>query len=95
VLALTSTLFIFAPVYAGDAEKNYSAFFVIPDLLIYRPIGLAVTGVGLFVAMSPLTALAQNSSPHNAFKKMSDILIMVPSEYTFARPAGNSSLTDF
>ena len=97
VLTLISTISISAPVYAEDTEKDYSPFFVFPDILIYRPVGLAVTalGAGLFVATSPFTAFAQISPPHNAFEKASNILIMVPGRYTFARPVGNMSLTGF
>lgn len=97
VLAIMSALFLSAPVNAGDTEENHSPFFVIPDILIYRPIGIAVTAVGaaLFVATSPLTAIAQISPPHDAFEQMSDILIMAPGRYTFQRPAGNLSLTDY
>lgn len=96
VLAIVTILFISAPVYAKDVEKNYSPLFVIPDLLIYRPVGVAITAVGtaLFVATSPFTALAQISPPHNAFEKMSDILIMAPGKYTFSRSAGNMSVLD-
>ncbi|MCK5191582.1 MAG: hypothetical protein KAR12_16170 [Methylococcales bacterium] len=97
VLALISTISISAPVYAEDAKENYSPFFVIPDILIYRPIGIAVTvvGAGLFAAMSPLTALAQISPPHDAFEITSNILIMGPVKYTFARPVGNISTSGF
>lgn len=97
VLALIPALFLSAPAYAEYLDKNHSTFFVIPDILIYRPIGIAVTavGVGLFVATSPLTAIAQISPPHDAFEKMSDILIKAPGRYTFSRPAGNLSLTDY
>ncbi len=97
VLSLTATLFVSASVFAEETKDNYSSFFVIPDILIYRPVGIAVTaaGAGLFVALSPLTAIAQISPPNNAFEKMSDILIMAPGRYTFSRPAGNLSLTDY
>jgi len=78
---------------AEQPEKNYSPLFVIPDILIYRPVGIAVTaaGAGLFAAISPLTALAQISPPHNAFEKTSNILIMAPARYTFDRPVGDMS----
>lgn len=91
IVTLILPLFFSTSAYARDVEENYSALFVIPDLLIYRPVGVAITAVGaaLFVATSPFTALAQISPPHNAFEKMSDILIMAPGKYTFSRPAGN------
>lgn len=97
VLTLISTISISTPVYAKNVEENYSPFFVIPDILIYRPLGVAATavGAGLFVLISPFTALAQISSPHDAFEKTSNILIMGPGRYTFARPVGNMALTGF
>ncbi len=93
LMILISTISISAPVNAEGVEKNYSPLFVIPDILIYRPIGIAVSvvGVGLFAAISPFTALAQISPPHNAFKKVSNILIMQPVSYTFNRPVGEMS----
>ena len=76
---------------AEAQNKAYSPLFVLPDILIYRPVGIAVTlaGVGLFTAISPLTAIAQISPPHDAFEKTADILIMGPARYTFDRPVGN------
>ncbi len=96
-LALISTLFISAPVYAEDIEESYSPFFVIPDVLIYRPVGAVVTalGAGLFVATSPFTALAQIAPPHDAFEQMSDILIMGPANFTFQRPVGYMAVTRY
>ncbi|MCF6252716.1 MAG: hypothetical protein L3J75_15830 [Methylococcaceae bacterium] len=93
ILFLISTSLGSNQAFAKDNAKNYSTLFVIPDILIYRPIGLAVTavGVGVFAALSPFTALAQISPPHNAFEKTSDILIMGPGRFTFARPVGDMS----
>lgn len=67
--------------------------FVILDVLLYRPVGLAVTiiGTGLFVGMSPLTALASIPEPHDAFAKTSKILVLAPAAYTFIRPLGDRS----
>ena len=91
------TITFSGPSYAEDVEKNYSPLFVIPDILIYRPVGLAVTAVGacLFAAISPFTALAQISPPHNAFKKAADVLIMGPANYTFNRPVGDMYVTRY
>ena len=92
-MLLISTMPISTSVEAEEIEKNYSVAFVIPDILIYRPIGVAVTTVGaaIFAAISPFTALAQISPPHNAFEKTSNILIKVPVQYTFKRPVGDMS----
>jgi hypothetical protein len=68
-----------------------TGFFVILDVLFYRPVGLAVTliGTGVFIGMSPLTALASIPAPHDAFAKTSNILILAPAAYTFIRPVGD------
>jgi hypothetical protein len=70
-----------------------TGFFVILDVLFYRPVGLAVTliGTGVFIGMSPLTALASIPAPHDAFAKTSNILILAPAAYTFIRPVGDRS----
>jgi len=100
-LTLLFTVSLFSPAYAEETEieanEHYSPFFVIPDILIYRPVGLAFTVIGsaLFVAISPLTAFANISPPHDAFEKTKDILIMAPASYTFFRPVGNMSVTDY
>ena len=65
--------------------------FVLLDVLIYRPVGLVATLVGtaVFVGVSPLTALASIPEPHDAFAKISNILILFPGAYTFVRPLGD------
>ncbi len=65
--------------------------FVILDVLFYRPVGLVVTviGTGVFIGLSPLTALASIPEPHDAFNKTSKILILAPAAYTFIRPLGD------
>lgn len=67
--------------------------FVIWDVLFYRPVGLIATviGTGLFIGVSPLTALASIPEPHDAFAKTSNILILSPAAYTFVRPLGDRS----
>jgi hypothetical protein len=67
--------------------------FVLLDVILYRPIGLIATvvGTGMFVGISPLTALASIPEPHNAFAKTADILIFSPIAYTFIRPVGDRS----
>jgi hypothetical protein len=65
--------------------------FVILDVLLYRPVGLAVTviGTGAFIGLSPLTAFASIPEPHDAFAKTAKILILSPAAYTFIRPLGD------
>jgi len=65
--------------------------FVILDVLLYRPVGFAVTvtGTAAFIGISPLTALASIPEPHDAFAKTAKILILAPGAYTFIRPVGD------
>jgi hypothetical protein len=65
--------------------------FVLLDVILYRPVGLAATiiGTGVFIGISPLTALASIPAPHDAFVKTGKILIFMPADYTFVRPLGN------
>jgi hypothetical protein len=67
--------------------------FVMMDVLFYRPVGLIATviGTGVYIGISPLTALASIPEPHDAFVKTSKILILSPANYTFVRPLGDRS----
>ncbi len=67
--------------------------FVILDILFYRPVGLVATviGTGVFIGISPFTALASIPAPHDAFTKTGKILILSPAAYTFVRPVGDRS----
>lgn len=77
------------PVEPANVE-GYNPYFVPFDLLIFRPLGLAATiaGTALFVVMSPITALSAIAPPHDAFERVADVFIIVPSTYTFLRPMG-------
>jgi hypothetical protein len=81
------------PAYRLRPFKADPAFTLL-DILIYRPIGLAATlaGMGLFVGISPLTALASIPRPHDAFPQAFDILVNTPAAYTFVRPLGDRSI---
>jgi len=65
--------------------------FVMLDVLLYRPVGLIATviGTGVYIGISPLTALASIPEPHDAFVKTGKILILSPANYTFVRPLGD------
>jgi hypothetical protein len=65
--------------------------FVMMDVLFYRPVGLIATvvGTGLYVGISPFTALASIPEPHDAFVKTGKILVLSPANYTFVRPLGD------
>ena len=75
------------PVEASDPG------FVLLDVLLYRPLGFAVTviGTGVFIGISPLTAFASIPYPHDAFIKTGNILVLAPGAYTFIRPVGDRS----
>ena len=84
-------------IYDTANRYNDNPAFKFLDILIYRPIGLAATlaGTGLFVGLSPLTALASIPRPHNAFEETYKILIRIPGAYTFIRPVGDTSLPSY
>ncbi|MGR9085983.1 MAG: hypothetical protein ACU841_02790 [Gammaproteobacteria bacterium] len=75
---------------AAAIESPYVSGGYIVDIMIYRPLGLVTTVVGtaLYIGISPLTALAAISPPHDAFAKAADVLIMKPAGFTFNRPLG-------
>lgn len=78
--------------HSQDVEEVQPGF-VLLDVLLYRPLGLAATiiGTGLYIGISPLTAFASIPEPHDAFVKTSKILILLPANYTFVRPLGDRS----
>ena len=87
---LLSIMFCTAVAHSQSVEETDPGF-VLLDVLLYRPVGFAVTiiGAGAFIGLSPLTALASIPAPHDAFLKTSKILILAPGAYTFIRPLGN------
>jgi hypothetical protein len=72
----------------AHAQNEQPPVVALIDVILYRPLGLVATVVGsaAFVAISPLTAFAAISPPHDAFEKTADLLIMKPAKYTFDRP---------
>lgn len=90
-LIIMLTLICFAPIAHSEGVEQSDPGFVILDVLVYRPLGVAVTvlGTSLFIAMSPLTALASIPEPHDAFEKTSRVLVLTPATDTFVRPLGN------
>lgn len=72
----------------AHAQNEQPSVVALIDVILYRPLGLVATVVGsaAFVAISPLTAFAAISPPHDAFEKTADLLIMKPAKYTFDRP---------
>lgn len=78
------------PGFAGNHQVESDGYDVMVDLLL-RPVGLAATliGAGIFVGVSPLTALATIPEPHDAFEKLADIIVCKPANWTFFRPTGD------
>jgi hypothetical protein len=87
---LLSVMCCSAVAHSQGVEKTDPGF-VLLDVLLYRPVGLVATVIGtaVFVGVSPLIALASIPEPHDAFAKISEILILAPGAYTFVRPIGD------
>ncbi len=91
------SLYILLSVISGSAIAQPQSIdktgpgFILLDILLYRPVGLVATVVGsvVFVGVSPLIGLASIPEPHDAFAKMSEILVLAPGAYTFVRPIGD------
>lgn len=75
---------------SANAAETMDAGTNIIDIIIYRPIGFVATvaGAGLFIGISPLTAFAAISPPHDAFERAAKILVLAPAKFTFDRPMG-------
>lgn len=86
---LLTGLLMFMAISAHADEVRTDAFLV--DVILGRPAGLVATvcGSALFVAISPLTALATIPSPHDAFDIAANKLILTPANFTFKRPIGD------
>lgn len=86
-LSLALLISLSSNAYAHDIVSLTDVY---ADVLIYRPIGLAMTvaGAALFAAMSPMLAIANLSSSNDAFTDAKDSLIMTPYNFTFNRPLG-------
>ena len=87
---LISVISFSVPAFAEPEAKKYNPLFALVDVVILRPMGLCATilGSALFVGLSPITALAQITPPHDAFDQMGHILVMTPVDFTFSRPIG-------
>lgn len=89
ILILAIIMFAMTNTAQAKEEQLSSAVYLV-DVILYRPFGLVatLTGAAVFVAISPLTALAAISHPHDAFEKTSNLLIVQPAKFTFDRPLG-------
>lgn len=90
IKVLVLVVIMLAAINTAHAESQQPSGVYLIDIILYRPLGLiaTVTGSAVFVAISPLTALAAISPPHDAFGKTANLLIMKPAKYTFDRPLG-------
>lgn len=82
------------PHHRNDAGlRTYTAdgATALAEELLFRPLGLVtlICGTGLYVGMSPFTALASIPYPHDAFQKTAELLIIKPAEFTLERPLGD------
>ena len=79
--------------YGYGRGRNLGAPGIVADLLLLRPVGLAMTvgGVGLLMATSPFTGIASFAPPHDAFQRASHALVIGPAGFTFNRPLGEYS----
>lgn len=63
---------------------------VLADIILLRPVGvaLAAAGTALFVATTPLIAIADIAPPHDAFARAGTIMVLGPAGFAFNRPLG-------
>jgi len=79
--------------YGYGRGRNLGFLGVLADLILLRPVGLAMTvgGAGLLVATSPFTGIASIAPPHDAFVRAGNALVVGPAGFTFNRPLGEFS----
>ena len=63
---------------------------VLADIILLRPVGvaLAAAGTALFIATTPLIAIADIAPPHDAFARAGTIMVLGPAGFAFNRPLG-------
>jgi hypothetical protein len=88
-IILSAATFCCAIAHSQNVEEINPGYILL-DIVLYRPAGFVVTviGAGVFIGVSPLTALSSIPAPHDAFVKTGNILVMAPGAYTFVRPLG-------
>ncbi|MFZ2171457.1 MAG: hypothetical protein WAW61_17685 [Methylococcaceae bacterium] len=79
-----------APSFAGYQKVEGDGYDVMIDMIL-RPVGFAATliGAGIYVGVSPLTAISTIPRPHDAFEKLADTIVCKPFKWTFMRPSGD------
>ena len=90
-LVLLLSVAFATPVLAQTQQRVESDGYDVMMDIFLRPVGLAgtVVGAGLFVGLSPVTALAAIPAPHDAFEKLANTIICKPYKWTFVRPVGD------
>lgn len=88
VLVLSAVIAV--PGFADTHKVESDGYDVMMDMVL-RPVGFVATiiGAGVFVGVSPLTAMAAIPEPHDAFEKLADTLVCKPAKWTFSRPVGD------
>jgi hypothetical protein len=84
---------VYGDSYGYGRGRNLGFLGVLADLILLRPVGLAMTvgGAGLLVATSPFTGIASIAPPHDSFVRAGNALVVGPAGFTFNRPLGEFS----
>lgn len=79
-----------APCIADDQVVESDGYDLIGEMLI-RPFGIAATiiGAGVYVGVSPVTALFMIPKPHDSFVMLADTIVCKPFKWTVMRPIGD------
>ena len=90
VLALFSVLTV--PGFADNQVVEPDSYDYMAEI-IARPWGIVTTivGTGLYVGISPITALFMIPKPHDSFERLADKMVNTPFKWTFMRPIGDFS----
>jgi hypothetical protein len=90
-LVLLLSVAVATPSFAQAPQAVESDGYDVMMDIILRPVGIVgtIVGAGLFVGLSPITALAAIPSPHDSFEKLGNTIVCKPFRYTFERPVGD------
>jgi len=90
-LALLFSVAVSTPGFAQTPPPVESDGYDVMMDIFLRPAGIVGTlvGAGLFVGLSPVTALAAIPYPHDAFEKLGNEIVCKPFKFTFERPVGD------
>ena len=90
-LVLLVSVAIATPSHAQTQQQVESDGYDVMMDIFLRPVGIVgtIVGAGLFVGLSPITALAAIPSPHDAFEKLGNTIVCKPFKWTFYRPVGD------